>query len=163
MNIRYHFKSKVLIASTNLGICAILYGDSPIQTLRETFPNAIIEDSLEEIVFTRVLSMLQKILYGEISALDIFFDIQCGTEFQRKVWSEIRKIPLGTTISYSELATRIGQPKAVRAVASACGKNPISVAIPCHRVLPKDGSVGKYRWGTKMKKTLLWMEGAIER
>ena len=81
-----------------------------------------------------------------------------GTSFQKNVWNALLKIPLGSTVSYSELARMCGQPSAVRAVASAVARNPIAIFIPCHRVLPKNGSVGNYRWGADKKQTLLEWE-----
>lgn len=81
-----------------------------------------------------------------------------GTEFQNAVWIELLKIPYGTTVSYSEIAQRIGKPAAVRAVGTAIGKNPFCILVPCHRVLPVSGKVGNYAYGTPMKKGLLLME-----
>jgi len=84
-----------------------------------------------------------------------------GTPFQTSVWQALRGIPYGETCSYSELAERIGKPKAGRAVASACGKNPLAVVVPCHRVLGKGGQLSGFRWGLSMKKDLLAQEGII--
>ena len=84
-----------------------------------------------------------------------------GTLFQISVWNELIKTPIGTTLSYSDLAEKAGHPTAVRAVASAVGRNPISILIPCHRVLPKDGSLGNYRWGSDRKQALLESEGVF--
>jgi O-6-methylguanine DNA methyltransferase len=81
-----------------------------------------------------------------------------GTDFQKKVWNALLKIPKGKTVTYSELAKKIGAPKAVRAVASAVAKNKIALLIPCHRVVPKTGGTGKYRWGTNRKKKILESE-----
>lgn len=90
-------------------------------------------------------------------------ELPSGTPFQRQVWSEIAKIPKGTTITYTELAQRIGRPRAVRAVASACGKNPCIGEIPCHRVIAADGSLGGYsgEGGVARKRQLLMEEGVI--
>lgn len=82
-----------------------------------------------------------------------------GTPFQQKVWQELQKIPFGETISYQELATRLGDPKVIRAAATANGKNPIVIAIPCHRVIGSDGSLTGYAGGLERKKTLLRLEG----
>lgn len=84
-----------------------------------------------------------------------------GTSFQSSVWNALLNIPLGTTVSYSALANTCGHPSAIRAVASAVGRNPISIFIPCHRVLPKDGSIGNYRWGADGKKALLEWEASL--
>ncbi len=81
-----------------------------------------------------------------------------GTEFQLKVWAELRKIPFGTTLSYQEVAERIGEPKAVRAVATAIAQNPVAMLIPCHRVIHSDGTVGEYHWGRDLKKKLIEWE-----
>jgi O-6-methylguanine DNA methyltransferase len=81
-----------------------------------------------------------------------------GTVLQRRVWNEIRNIDFGERITYKELALRVGSPRAVRAVASACGKNPIALIVPCHRVVRNDGSLGEYRWGAETKEMLLKME-----
>ena len=89
--------------------------------------------------------------------LDLALDIR-GTAFQRRVWQALREIPVGTTVTYGEIAKRIGLPKAVRAVASVCAANNIAVAIPCHRVVRKDGSLAGYRWGIERKRTLLARE-----
>lgn len=83
-----------------------------------------------------------------------------GTAWQQKVWQELQQIPKGTTISYTELAQRCGKPQAARAVASACAKNPISLFIPCHRVVAKSGALGGYRWGIARKQWLLDREKA---
>lgn len=86
-----------------------------------------------------------------------------GTDFQLKVWNEISKIPYGSTVSYADIARRIGNPKAVRAVAQACGKNPISIIIPCHRVVGSNGSTGGYNWGIDCKLALLNLEKPRDR
>lgn len=93
---------------------------------------------------------------NDLAALPL--DIQWGTELQRKVWKAIHRIPYGQTISYSDLALRVGAPNAVRAAGSACGKNPIPLVIPCHRVLAKDGGLGGFTWGLGVKKKLLALE-----
>lgn len=97
-------------------------------------------------------------LKGETKDLHIDLDIEGGTELQRKVWEELQRIPYGTTISYSDLAARVEKPGAVRAVASACGKNPLPLVIPCHRVVAKDGGLGGFTWGVDKKEALLDME-----
>ena len=85
-----------------------------------------------------------------------------GTPFQKKVWIELTKIPYGKTISYLELAKRIGRPKSVRAVANAVGANPLPIQIPCHRVIASNGTIGGYSLGVKMKIKLLKLEGSYE-
>ena len=86
-----------------------------------------------------------------------------GTAFQERVWQALREIPPGSTVSYAELAARIGSPKAVRAVGSACGANPLAVAIPCHRVLRSNGDLSGYRWGLERKRALLLREAQGQR
>lgn len=98
---------------------------------------------------------LNKLMQGKISQSDLH---QTGTDLQKIVWDHLLQIPKGTTLSYSELARRIGRPKAVRAVANAVGRNKISLLIPCHRVIGKNASLGGYRWGISVKKRLLEME-----
>ncbi len=147
----------VLVATTVRGICAIDLGDSP-QALQErlqaSFPAAELHDEPNLGAWVaKVLSLLQAPRLG----LDLPLDIQ-GTAFQRRVWSALREIPAGTTASYADIAARIGQPKAARAVAQACAANPIAVAIPCHRVVRGDGEMGGYRWGVERKKALLERE-----
>jgi AraC family transcriptional regulator of adaptative response/methylated-DNA-[protein]-cysteine methyltransferase len=93
-------------------------------------------------------------LNGRQPHLDLPLDVR-ATAFQWRVWQELRAIPYGSTRSYSDIARALGQPKAVRAVARACATNPVSVVIPCHRVLREDGSLGGYRWGLERKQTLL--------
>ena len=91
--------------------------------------------------------------------LDLPLDVQ-GTAFQQRVWQALRSIPAGQTVSYTQLAQRIGQPSASRAVASACAANPVAVAIPCHRVVRTDGSLSGYRWGVERKRALLLREAS---
>src|SRR4029078_6400917 len=92
--------------------------------------------------------------------LDLPLDVR-GTAFQQRVWQALRDIPAGTTLSYAHLARRHGAPKSVRAVAQACGANPLAVAIPCHRVVRNDGSLSGYRWGVQRKQHLLAREGVV--
>ena len=92
---------------------------------------------------------------------DLPLDVR-GTAFQQRVWQALRKIPRGSTVSYSEIAKRIGHPRAVRAVAQACASNAIAVAIPCHRVVRIDGSLSGYRWGIERKRALLDRERAVK-
>jgi AraC family transcriptional regulator of adaptative response/methylated-DNA-[protein]-cysteine methyltransferase len=89
--------------------------------------------------------------------LDLPLDVQ-GTAFQHRVWRALREIPVGKTASYADIAGRIGSPASVRAVAQACGANPVAVAIPCHRVVRNDGALSGYRWGVERKRALLQRE-----
>lgn len=100
---------------------------------------------------------LKEYLDGKRKKFDIPLELE-GTEFQKRVWKELQKIPFGKTISYKELAQRVGSPKACRAVGSANGKNPISIIVPCHRVIASDGSLGGYAGGCDLKVKLLEVE-----
>lgn len=148
----------ILVACSAKGICAILLGDDPERLLRDLqdhFPRAHLlggDTSFEQLV-------AQVVGYIETPALGLALplDIQ-GTAFQQRVWQALREIPAGQTVSYSEIANRIGAPRAVRAVGTACGANRIAVAIPCHRVLRTDGSLSGYRWGIERKRALLERE-----
>lgn len=107
------------------------------------------------------LRALDAYFAGEPKALDAVPVDLAGTEFQLRVWEALRKIPPGRTLSYGELAKRIGHPKAVRAVGGANGANPVSLVVPCHRVIASDGTMGGYGWGLERKKWLLEHEGAL--
>lgn len=148
----------ILIAKSDLGVCAISLGDDPevlIRDLQDTFPRANLiggDEHFEQLV-AQVVSFIEDPAIG----LHLPFDIR-GTAFQQRVWQALRQIPAGETASYSEIARRIGAPKAVRAVAQACGANKLAVAIPCHRVVKNDGSLSGYRWGVERKRALLQKE-----
>jgi O-6-methylguanine DNA methyltransferase len=105
------------------------------------------------------LDDLKRYWKGNPKSLKTTFDLK-GTSFQMKVWRELQKIPFGKTISYGELAKRIGKPKSARAVGGAVGKNPVSILIPCHRVIASDGTLGGYSGGLSIKQKLLAHEGA---
>lgn len=102
-------------------------------------------------------SSIENYLKGMNTKFDLPIDIH-GTEFQKKVWKETAKIPYGKTVSYETIAKKIGRPKAVRAVGTALGKNPVCIVVPCHRVLPKNGGIGQYAYGPSKKKWLLDLE-----
>ncbi|CNI13091.1 bifunctional DNA-binding transcriptional regulator/O6-methylguanine-DNA methyltransferase Ada [Yersinia pekkanenii] len=149
----------ILMAKSELGICAILLGDSPallVQQLQDKFPQAELiggETEFEQ-WFAQVVGLVEAPQLG----LDLPLDIR-GTAFQQRVWQALREIPAGETASYGDIATKIGSPKAVRAVASACAANILAVAIPCHRVIRQDGALSGYRWGVERKQQLLEKEG----
>jgi AraC family transcriptional regulator of adaptative response/methylated-DNA-[protein]-cysteine methyltransferase len=148
----------ILIAATGKGVCAILLGDDPdalLRDLQDRFPRArlIGADRAFEQLAAKVIGFIE----APRSGLDLPLDVQ-GTAFQHRVWAALRAIPFGSTASYAEIATRIGEPKAVRAVAQACGANPVAVAIPCHRVVRRDGALSGYRWGIERKRVLLARE-----
>src|SRR3982750_3209435 len=153
-----HFDSplgRMLIAATSKGICRLTFDDD-VESLRRLFPKAsIVEDA----------GGLGELIQGALQAIEspraapqLPIDV-AGTAFQEAVWRELRKIPLGETRSYAEIAAAIGQPKAVRAVGTANGDNHVAVLIPCHRVIRSDGSLGGYAGGLDRKRKLLESEG----
>ncbi|GGY24235.1 bifunctional DNA-binding transcriptional regulator/O6-methylguanine-DNA methyltransferase Ada [Paludibacterium paludis] len=148
----------ILVAQSERGVCAISLGDDPqalIEALQNDFPDASLVggDPQFDAKVARVVGFVEAPGIG----FDLPLDIR-GTAFQRRVWQALRDIPVGETVSYSELAKRIGMPSASRAVASACAANRIAVAIPCHRVVRTDGSLSGYRWGVERKAALLGRE-----
>jgi AraC family transcriptional regulator of adaptative response/methylated-DNA-[protein]-cysteine methyltransferase len=149
----------VLVAQSAKGVCAILLGDDPdalVRDLQDRFPRATLlggEAAFEQTV-ARVIAFVEAPARG----LDLPLDVR-GTAFQQRVWAALRQIPAGSTASYAEIASRIGAPNGSRAVAQACGANPLAVAIPCHRVVRTDGSLSGYRWGVQRKQDLLTREG----
>ncbi|NUA99550.1 bifunctional DNA-binding transcriptional regulator/O6-methylguanine-DNA methyltransferase Ada [Azospirillum melinis] len=145
----------ILVAVTERGVCAILLGDDPdllLRDLQDRFPRAelIGGDPDFEATVAQVVGFVETPGTGLALPLDIG-----GTAFQQRVWQALRAIPAGRTASYAEIATAIGEPAAVRAVARACGANPLAVAIPCHRVVRSDGGLSGYRWGVERKRDLL--------
>lgn len=151
----------ILVASTDKGICAITLGDDPqalVEDLQDRFPKAKLvggDREFEQLV-ARVVGFVESPGIG----LDLPLDIR-GTAFQQRVWQALREVPAGRTVSYAQVASRIGEPGAVRAVAQACGANAIAVAIPCHRVIRNDGGLSGYRWGVQRKRTLLEREKPV--
>lgn len=148
----------VLVACSDLGVCAILLGADPdalARDLQDRFPNAQLIGGDPD--FERVVAEVVGFLETPAIGLNLPLDIR-GTAFQQQVWEALRKIEPGTTASYTEIAARIGRPKSVRAVAGACGANAIAVAIPCHRVVRTDGSLSGYRWGVERKGELIRRE-----
>lgn len=149
----------ILVARSELGVCAILLGDDPealARDLQNRFPHAELiggDPGFEQVV-ARVVGLVETPGVG----LDLPLDVR-GTAFQQRVWQALQEIPLGETASYSEIAHRIGSPTSARAVARACGANPLAVAIPCHRVVRNDGELSGYRWGVERKRALLEREG----
>jgi AraC family transcriptional regulator of adaptative response/methylated-DNA-[protein]-cysteine methyltransferase len=151
----------ILVAQSQRGICAILLGEDPdelVQDLQDQFKKAklIGGDSSFEQLIAQVVGFIEQPALG----LNLPLDIR-GTAFQERVWQALREIPPGMTVSYAQIAERIGSPKAVRAVAQACGANYLAVAIPCHRVVRRDGDVSGYRWGVDRKRELLSRESEV--
>jgi AraC family transcriptional regulator of adaptative response/methylated-DNA-[protein]-cysteine methyltransferase len=150
----------ILVAASQKGVCAILLGDDPnelMKDLQNRFPNAELIGG--DLAFERTIAVVAGFVDDPQIGLHLPLDIR-GTAFQQRVWQALRKIPLGSTASYTEIARRIGRPKAVRAVARACATNPLAVAIPCHRVVRTSGDLAGYRWGVKRKRELLRREAA---
>jgi AraC family transcriptional regulator of adaptative response/methylated-DNA-[protein]-cysteine methyltransferase len=150
----------ILVASSKNGVAAILLGDDPdelVCNLQNRFPKAhlIGADSDYETLVARVVGVVEKPGVGLHLPLDVR-----GTAFQRRVWHVLQEIPVGEKVSYAEVARRIGSPKAARAVADACAANNLAIAIPCHRVVRKDGSLSGYAWGVERKRVLLDREAS---
>ena len=149
----------ILVAATDKGICAILMGDDPetlVRDLQDRFPAAELfgGDARFEATVAAVVTYVEAPRTG----FDLPLDVR-GTAFQQRVWEALRQIPAGQTVSYAELAERIGLPSGARAIAGACAANPVAVVIPCHRVVRNDGSISGYRWGVERKRALLDREG----
>ena len=150
----------ILVASSGKGVASILLGDDPdalVRDLQDRFPKArlIGADEDYETLVARVVKFVESPRLG----LDLPLDVR-GTAFQRRVWQALGKIPVGRTMTYREIAAKIGAPKAVRAVASACAANKLAVAIPCHRVVRQDGAASGYAWGVERKRALIDRESA---
>lgn len=148
----------LLVAATTIGICAVTLGDTAEQLksdLAAEFPQA--EIAVDEAGLHQHIAALLAHLDGQLPHPQLPLDVR-GTAFQQRVWEELRRIPYGQTVSYSELARRIDRPTATRAVARACATNPAALVTPCHRVIRENGELSGYRWGIERKKTLLAKE-----
>lgn len=151
----------ILVAQSQLGVCAILLGDDPevlVRDLQDRFRHATLvgADADFEQMIAHVVGFIESPNLG----LNLPLDMR-GTAFQQRVWLALKQIPPGSTASYAEIAQRIGAPKSFRAVAQACGANALAVAIPCHRVVRSDGNLSGYRWGVERKQQLLDRERAL--
>lgn len=149
---------QLLIAWTPRGVCEVAFGDSEtaiLNRLRSHFPNAKLGRAEPGNWAQAVIESVEI-----ATPADIPLDIR-GTAFQERVWQELRRIPVGQTRSYSELAEALGEPGAARAVARACASNKLAVAIPCHRAVRKDGGLSGYRWGVERKRELLRREATV--
>lgn len=150
---------KVLVAATERGVSAVYLGESErslVDSLREEYPRAELFRAAGE---ERWLKEIVRRVEGAPPSLDLPLDVQ-ATIFQRRVWQELQKIPRGTTRTYTQVARALGRPRSVRAVARACATNPVSIVVPCHRVIRADGSLAGYRWGLERKQQLLKREAA---
>ncbi|MDQ8020513.1 MAG: bifunctional DNA-binding transcriptional regulator/O6-methylguanine-DNA methyltransferase Ada [Moraxellaceae bacterium] len=150
----------MLVAATARGVCAVEFGDSAealLQGLGQRYRAAnLVEGDAQ---FAAWVQQILQHLSEPAQAAALPLDVR-GTAFQQQVWRALQQIPLGTTLSYTELAERLGKPQAVRAVARACATNEVAVLVPCHRVLRQDGQLAGYRWGLSRKAELLRREAA---
>ena len=152
------FLGWLIVAATERGICAIEFGDDPKtlpQQLQRRFPKAELQQA--DSGFITLIREVVHFIKTPGSDFSLPLDIQ-GTVFQQQVWNVLRQIKPGETLNYTEVAEKIGNPSAVRAVATACASNKLAVVIPCHRVISKDGKISGYRWGVERKKMLLETE-----
>lgn len=153
---------QVLMGATDRGLCFLQFGDSAkvlLAELQREYPQASLSPMGEahKEQFAAWMHALTAYLRGEEAALRLPLDIS-GTAFQLKVWKYLQSIPAGSVQSYQQVARAIGKPKAVRAVASACARNTVAIAIPCHRVIRGSGALAGYRWGMERKRALLELE-----
>jgi AraC family transcriptional regulator, regulatory protein of adaptative response / methylated-DNA-[protein]-cysteine methyltransferase len=147
-----------LVAQSGRGVCAILFGADPQALARDLelrFPRANLIDSVRGL--ERLLARVTRLIEAPAFASKLPLDLR-GTAFQRRVWGALCDVQPGETVSYGEIAKRIGSPTAVRAVAGACAANALAIAIPCHRVVRNDGALSGYRWGVERKRMLLERE-----
>jgi AraC family transcriptional regulator of adaptative response/methylated-DNA-[protein]-cysteine methyltransferase len=150
----------LLVARTAKGICAIRLGDDPGELeagLTVEYPRGRI--ARDDATLREQVEYVARLASGEAPRVDLPLDVR-ATAFQRRVWEALRAIPAGEVRTYGQIAAAIGQPEAVRAVGRACGANPVALAIPCHRVVAADGTLGGYRWGVDRKRRLLQAERA---
>jgi len=150
---------KVLVAATERGVSAVYLGESErslVEALKKEYPRAELFRAAGE---ERWLQEIVRRVEGAPPSMDLPLDVQ-ATVFQRRVWQELQTIPRGTTRTYTQVARALGKPRSVRAVARACATNPVSIVVPCHRVIRTDGSLAGYRWGLSRKEQLLARERA---
>lgn len=148
---------EVIVARTLLGVCDLQFLDhNKLGTIHELAQRWGVYTPTTQ--SNRMAERVAEVVFGGADR-ELTLDLR-GTDFQKRVWHELRRIPFGQTASYAEIAERIGQPTAVRAVATAVAQNPLAVIIPCHRVIHSDGSLGQYHWGQDLKKRLIAWEAA---
>jgi AraC family transcriptional regulator of adaptative response/methylated-DNA-[protein]-cysteine methyltransferase len=164
--IHYTFRDTMLglicMAATANGVCFVAFGEdrpSILSDFKKEFPEAALEpsDAAHRPELNSWMAALARHLDSNAELPDLPLDIR-GSDFEKLVWRALQNIPDGQVLGYSQLAERVGRPSAVRAVASACGRNRIAILIPCHRVLRADGQLGGYRWGLSRKSALLEAE-----
>ena len=151
----------ILVARSERGVCAIFLGDDPealARDLQNKFPRATLIGADTE--FEQLVSKVVGFVEAPALGLDLPLDVR-GTAFQQRVWQALRKIPAGSTASYTDIAKSIGSPNSARAVAQACAANALAVAIPCHRVVRNDGALSGYRWSVERKRSLLEREARV--
>jgi AraC family transcriptional regulator, regulatory protein of adaptative response / methylated-DNA-[protein]-cysteine methyltransferase len=151
---------QILVGATDRGVSAVYLGDSEanlVKELKEEYPRAELSPAADS--FDRWVKEIVLRVEGKPPRIELPLDLQ-ATAFQRRVWQELQRIPRGTTRTYTEVAKALGNPKAVRAVARACATNPVSIVVPCHRVIRQDGNLAGYRWGLSRKERLLEHERA---
>jgi len=148
----------MLIAGTSRGVCSVLFGDSNAKLAAELQRRFQTDDiRRDDRRLGRWAGAVARYVSGEGGVATIPLDVR-GTEFQRRVWSALRRIKAGRTASYQQVARSIGRPTATRAVAQACAANPVAVIVPCHRVIRHDGGLGGFGWGLRRKRQLLGRE-----
>ncbi len=150
----------ILVAATERGLCAVRVGPGEavlVEGLRTELPRSELRRTDTELA--GVAASVRALAEGRPAELELPLDVR-GTAFQARVWEALRRIPAGKTQTYTQVAGSIGVPTAVRAVANACGANPVALVVPCHRVIRSDGSLGGYRWGIEVKAELLRREAA---
>lgn len=164
--VRVHFATadspagRILLAATSRGVCSVLLGDDDRkleEALGKELPQASIRQGGPEL--RAWIEEVVRRVCGEAPVRELPIDTP-GTDFQRRVWKALSEIPQGETRTYGEIAARLGQPRAARAVARACASNRLAVVVPCHRVITASGKLGGYRWGAQRKRLLLSNEGA---
>ena len=151
----------VLIAATERGLCSLKLGADE-KELKKLLAREFGEAELVEDALPALKKGIVEFLRGDANLAKVPVDIR-GTVFQRRVWETLRRIPRGETRTYQDIARAVGAPRAVRAVGSACGANPVAVVIPCHRAVRTDGGLGGYAWGLPRKKKLLALEKNAEK
>ena len=146
-----------LVVASSKGLCALrLIEDrglpAVLKEVQRDYPDVPLAE--DERAVRPLARKIEEVIAGRLAAAEVPLDMR-GTPFQKQVWRELVRVPWGKTYTYSELANKVGKPRAVRAVASACARNPITFVVPCHRILAKGGGLGGYYWGLEMKRELL--------